>query len=34
MLQHIAETWLRFADEQCEQAGFNLFSHGTVQSKP
>ena len=34
MLQHIAETRLRLADEQCRQGGFNLFSDGTVHSKP
>ena len=33
MLEHIAETWIRLADEQCRQGGFNLFSGGTVHSK-
>jgi hypothetical protein len=33
MLRHIAETWMRFADEQSRHGGFNLVSNGTVHSK-
>jgi hypothetical protein len=32
MLQHIAETWIRLADEQSRPGGFSLFSNGTVHS--
>jgi hypothetical protein len=33
MLQHIAETWIRLADEQCQKGGFNVFFGGAVHSK-
>ena len=29
MLQHIAETWVRLADEQVQRGGFSLFEGGT-----
>ena len=33
MLQHIAETWVRLADERVKRGGFSMFSNGTVHSK-
>jgi hypothetical protein len=33
MLQHIAETWVRLADQECQRGGFNLFEGGTVHAK-
>jgi hypothetical protein len=33
MLQHIAETWVRLADEQVHKGGISLFESGTVHAK-
>jgi hypothetical protein len=33
MLQHIAETWVRLADEAARGGGFNAFAGGAVHDK-
>ena len=33
MLQHIAETWVRLADEQVQRGGFRPFADGTAYAK-
>ena len=33
MLEHIAATWVRLADERANKSGFRFFGNGTVHTK-